>query len=304
MGGPGVLRMGDGVKLYTAHEYWLICPTHVLFKMNREVCEHKQCLTCTLHAGRPPQLWRYSGSLTRALRHVDCLLTPSKFALAKHRSEGIDCRMMHLPHFVPAMPPAAPAPSDAPLPSRPFFIYVGRLEKLKGAQDLVRIFGRYREADLLLVGQGGYEDVLKQEARDLPHVKFLGSLHPTKLSALYQAATAVLVPSICYETFGLTAAEALMNGTPAIVRKIGALTEIVEQSGGGYTFSTDEQCIAAMEELRGNPALRREMGQRGQSAARELWSTEAHLGRYLRLAESLLDQQSPLEEPDLVALSS
>lgn len=35
IGGPGVLRLGRAVKLYTAHEYWLICPTHVLFKFNR-----------------------------------------------------------------------------------------------------------------------------------------------------------------------------------------------------------------------------------------------------------------------------
>src|SRR5712692_1478003 len=31
MGAPGVLELGRAVKLYTAHEYWLICPTHLLF---------------------------------------------------------------------------------------------------------------------------------------------------------------------------------------------------------------------------------------------------------------------------------
>jgi len=32
VGGPGVLRMGRGVKLYTLHEHWWVCPTHVLWK--------------------------------------------------------------------------------------------------------------------------------------------------------------------------------------------------------------------------------------------------------------------------------
>src|SRR5262249_41637194 len=45
VGGPKVLEYGRGVKLYTLHEYWLICPTHMLFKFDREVCTEQACLT-------------------------------------------------------------------------------------------------------------------------------------------------------------------------------------------------------------------------------------------------------------------
>ena len=31
-GGPGVLSHGNGIKLYSAHEHWLVCPTHVLWR--------------------------------------------------------------------------------------------------------------------------------------------------------------------------------------------------------------------------------------------------------------------------------
>ncbi|MGE5445626.1 MAG: glycosyltransferase, partial [Ignavibacteriales bacterium] len=31
VGGPKILEYGHGIKLYTMHEYWLVCPTHVLF---------------------------------------------------------------------------------------------------------------------------------------------------------------------------------------------------------------------------------------------------------------------------------
>jgi hypothetical protein len=60
VGGPKVMMYGRGIKLYTMHEYWLICPTHVLFKFNREVCHQPQCVRCTQSygRGRPPQLWR------------------------------------------------------------------------------------------------------------------------------------------------------------------------------------------------------------------------------------------------------
>src|SRR6185295_16838678 len=63
MGAPGVLELGRAVKLYTANEYWLLCPTHVLFAFDREACTVRSCLACTLHSRRPPQLWRYTGAL-------------------------------------------------------------------------------------------------------------------------------------------------------------------------------------------------------------------------------------------------
>src|SRR5205823_13292181 len=62
LGGPGLLRMGSALKLYTAHEQWLTCPTHVLWKYQRRVCEAPQCWRCAVTYHRPPQLWR-SGSL-------------------------------------------------------------------------------------------------------------------------------------------------------------------------------------------------------------------------------------------------
>ena len=36
--GPKILEYGHGIKLYTMHEYWLVCPTHVLFRFNRAAC--------------------------------------------------------------------------------------------------------------------------------------------------------------------------------------------------------------------------------------------------------------------------
>src|SRR5205085_3718937 len=34
VGGPGLLRYGKGLKLYEAHEHWLVCETHVLWQDN------------------------------------------------------------------------------------------------------------------------------------------------------------------------------------------------------------------------------------------------------------------------------
>ena len=55
IGGPGLLKYGHGIKLYTMHEYWLVCPTHVLFKFNRAACTQTHCFFCGLTYKRPPQ---------------------------------------------------------------------------------------------------------------------------------------------------------------------------------------------------------------------------------------------------------
>lgn len=291
MGGPGVLRYGSALKLYTAHEYWLVCPTHVLFAFNREACTQRHCLACTLHYRRPIQGWRYTGLLKRCSQHVDKFLMPSRFAADRHQSDGLERPMVHLPHFVPM--PDAPR-SDSPTSTneelrsrRPYFLYVGRLEKLKGVQDAIEAFREYRSADLLIAGSGTFAAELEKLAAGMPHVMFLGAVHATRLQTLYRDALAVIVPSLCYETFGLTAVEALALGTPVIVRRIGALTEVVDQSGGGLTFSTLPELGAALDRLQTDSTLRQQLGTFGMQAVREHWSPEVHLKRYLELIQEL-----------------
>jgi glycosyltransferase involved in cell wall biosynthesis len=287
MGGPSVLRLGRAVKLYTAHEYWLVCPTHVLFKFKEVACVEKQCLLCTLKYRRPPQLWRYTGLIRRCLREIDCLLAPSRFAQEKLRTDGVRCPMTVLPHFVPA-PPAQTEARPHLNEARPYFLFVGRLEKLKGVQDLIRVFAGYRDADLVIAGNGDYASSLHKQAQGLTHVRFLGTVRSSEISELYRSAIAVLVPSLCYETFGLIAAEAFAHGTPVIARRIGALTEIVEQSGGGRLFDTLEQCRDEMERLQTEPGVRDHLGRRGRNAVDQNWTVEIHLAQYLQIAESLI----------------
>ncbi len=61
VGGPGVLGLGANrraVRIMTAHEHWLICPMHLLWKYDRKPCDGPNCLSCCLQGRRPPQVWR------------------------------------------------------------------------------------------------------------------------------------------------------------------------------------------------------------------------------------------------------
>src|ERR671932_1703874 len=98
--------------------------------------------------------------------------------------------------------------------------------------------------DLRIAGSGGYESALRERARGLDNVHFEGRLDAAQLAALFRGARAVVVPSLVYETFGYVVLEAFDEGTPVIVRDLGALPELVAVSGGGLVFRTEEELVA------------------------------------------------------------
>ena len=278
VGGPGVLAYGQGIKLYSLHEYWLVCPTHILYRFNRAPCERPHCTACTLTYRRPPQVWRYTGLLERALRHVDVFISSSRFTIEAHRQRGLPLRAIHLPHFTP--PPAEDAAPAMDLPSEPYFLYVGRLEKYKGPQTLIPVFRRHT-ARLLVAGTGTYERQLHRLAAGVSNIRFLGHVDAARLHALYRHAVAVIVPTLAYEIFGMVVIEAFSHGTPAIVRNIGGMPELIEASGGGFVYTTDAELTATMDRLLADPAARDAVGRRGYDAYLENWTPDVHLKRYL-----------------------
>ena len=281
IGGPKLLEYGEAIKLYTMHEYWLVCPTHVLFKNNRAACESRRCFTCSLIYKRPPQWWRYTRLLERAVRHVDAFIAPSRFGRDMHIRMGFDAPIEHLPLFVPET--EADFSDSFEMPAGEYFLYAGRLEKLKGLQTILPAFKRYPKAALVVAGEGGYEPELKRLAEGSSNIHFLGQVTERRLRELYRGAVALIVPSICYEVFPLVVIEAFRHETPALVRRIGALPETIEESGGGLTFDVQEGLIQAMDRLVDDRAYRQELGRRGREAYLEKWTPQVHIERYLQL---------------------
>jgi glycosyltransferase involved in cell wall biosynthesis len=282
IGGPAVLGMGQAaLRLYTAHEQWLVCPTHVLWKNNREVCEKPTCIRCSLSYRRPPQLWRSSNLIDRAMTELDALIVPSRTSARLHDRFAGTVRIEHIPHFVPDAPPTPPL-----VHRRPYFLYVGRLERIKGVDRLIEAFRRRTSEDLLIAGEGPEREALQSAAADVPNVRFLGWQDPTAVDALYRGALAVVVPTRGHESFGLVAVEAFARSTPAILHDFGALAELAGE-GGGITFRSDRQLGAALDRIASSPELRDELGKRGRRAYEERWTAASHLARYLGLVEEL-----------------
>ncbi|MGH7541922.1 MAG: glycosyltransferase family 4 protein [Gemmatimonadota bacterium] len=286
VGGPGVLSAGGGVKVYEAHEHWLVCPTHVLWRHGREVCTGRECLRCVLHHRRPPQLWRYTGYLDRQLREIDLLIAKSEFSRRKHHEFGLDRPMDVLPYFLPDLEGGEAGRTGGDphrAHDRPYFLFVGRLERIKGLDDLIPVFGDYADADLLIAGDGTDGTRLRRSAEGHPRVRFLGPVSPEALEAYYRDALALIVPSICFETFGIILIEAFRQRTPVIARRIGPFPEIVEACGGGELFESRGELVEAMRRIQRDPAHRERLARSAIRGFRERWSESAVVPRYLGL---------------------
>jgi glycosyltransferase involved in cell wall biosynthesis len=279
VGGPGLLSYGNGLKIYEAHEHWLVCPTHVLWRHNKELCDARQCLKCVVNYRRPPQLWRNLGFFKSQLNHVDVFIAKSEFSRDKHKEFGFPGEMQVVPYFLPDKPDTRDKDESSPH-DRPYFLFVGRLEKIKGLDQVIPVFTEYQDADLLILGTGEYEGKLKQMANGISNVKFLGRLPPDRLSKYYQSAIALIVPSVCYETFGIILIESFREGTPVIARKIGPFPEIVNRCGGGLLYSDNNEMIEAMRKLQGNPSYRESMSEAASSGFEAYWSEKVVMNRY------------------------
>jgi glycosyltransferase involved in cell wall biosynthesis len=291
VGGPGVLGLGQNsraVRIMTAHEHWLICPMHLLWKNDEKQCDVPECVTCCLQGRRPPQAWRLTPAIERGLRRLDALVFPSRHALEEHRRRGLGefVPLIEQPYFLPDDWSGGVEREEPMVMKRPYIAAAGRLVKMKGFQRVIPLMRFLPEVDLRIAGTGPFEPALVELARDLPNVHFEGLLDGRSLARLFRNARAVVVPSLFPETFGYVVLEAFAVGTPVIVNhEGGALYETGFLSGGGIAYRTDGELLLAMRRMVHDLALHDELAERGFAMRMGAWSESEHIERYFDLVD-------------------
>ena len=113
-----------------------------------------------------------------------------------------------------------------------FFLYVGNLEKRKGADLLIEAYRRYRaqggKSELLLAGKlrdAEIESSLRAAERELSGLRYLGYVSEEERDALYRRCRCMVFPSRG-EGFGIPLIEAMASGADVIASRIGVFEEI------------------------------------------------------------------------------
>lgn len=285
MGAPEILQWRTGaVMAYMAHEHWLVCPTHLLYR-DGAPCTERICMRCTIRHKRPPQLWRYTGKLSKAIDQLDLLITLSEFSRAKHHELGIRRPIEVVPNFVP-LPASAPDHSAPPPFPSPYFLFAGRLEEPKGLDDVLPLFSGTEGPALLVAGEGSHAPTLRALARDQRRIHFVGRVGPGELDALYRHAIALVMPSKGYESFPLVVLEALAAGTPFLARDVGPAAEIVSRTGAGVLFNGPDDLAPLLTRMAGDAAFRDALAARARPAVATHFAEEVVVPRLITLLES------------------
>ena len=137
-------------------------------------------------------------------------------------------------------------------------LFMGRLVYEKGVQNLIaampKILNGYNDAKLVVAGQGGMLEELKQQTRALGienKVYFAGYMNGKDVQRMYKAADISVFPSL-YEPFGIVALEGMLAENPVVVSDIGGLNEIVDHRVNGmksYTGNANSLADSILELL-------------------------------------------------------
>jgi glycosyltransferase involved in cell wall biosynthesis len=173
-------------------------------------------------------------------------------------------------------------------------VQVARLDYLKdhatAIHALAEVVRCRTNVRLVLVGEGPEEERIAEWIRQrnlASHVRLLGLR--SDISRLLSAADVFLLTSIS-EGIPLAVIEAMAAGLPVVSTNVGGLTETVEDGRTSFLASAGDHVTLAQHILRlaEDPALRRQMGQRGRERAIRLFSERRMHAHYLQCYREIL----------------
>jgi glycosyltransferase involved in cell wall biosynthesis len=120
-------------------------------------------------------------------------------------------------------------------------ISVGRLDKQKGFQDVIRALPSLPEHHYIIIGEGSDRTFFEELAKKYgvkDRVHFVGSKTPEEIMQFYQTSGLFILPSRT-EGFGLSVVEAMAAGIPVITSNIEVLSMHTER-GDGISIDTQD----------------------------------------------------------------
>jgi glycosyltransferase involved in cell wall biosynthesis len=160
--------------------------------------------------------------------------------------------------------------------ARPYLLYAGRRETLKGTPmltDFVDAFRRRTGRDVMLVFTGS--GPIEAPPGLLPHILDAGFVSEQEKHEAMAGAVAFVHPS-ALESLGIVVLESWLAGTPCLVSAHGeVLRHQCRESGGGLWFRTYPEFEEELLLLLDQPALRDALGRAGRAYVLREYSWDA-----------------------------
>ena len=223
----------------TIHNFRLLCPG-ATFTRNSEICE--DCISKGLGQSLKHKCYRGSLAQTfimyvmlkfhRIIGTYDKInyITLTEFNKKKLLNlVKVESKIYVKPNFVEKREQSERILDD-------YFVYIGRLDEIKGINFLIEAWKDIDEnIELYVIGTGPEKEKIKKfiEKNNIKNVKMLGFMQRNKIFDIIQKSRAVVVPSNWNEPFGMVIIEAFSKGVPIIASKIGSIPYIVDHNVNG-----------------------------------------------------------------------
>jgi glycosyltransferase involved in cell wall biosynthesis len=293
--------------VYTLHNFRLLCGGATLMRDGRP-CE--LCVT-----GSPFQAVRYrcyrdsrAASAAAAWmiafnrragtfqRKVDRFIALTQFAKSRFVHAG------YPPERIAVKPDAISDPagssargrSAAGVSPRPGqrALFLGRLSPEKGVSTLLGAWTRDIPVDLAIAGVGPLAPLVGAAAEGSGgRIDALGFVSADRLHGELAAAQFLVMPSECYEGFGVVIIEAFAHGTPVLASNLGSMAELVEDGVTGLLFDPgDQRDLAAKATwLAEHPQERQRMGAAARREFERKYTLERNYDQLMTIYAAALE---------------
>lgn len=228
----------------TVHNFRMLCPAATFYR-DGHICEdcvkkglmcavknkcyrasRAQTLVCVLNT-----LFHRMTGIYRRINYI-CLTEFNKTKLLQLRQISAE-QVSVKPNAVPDFGGKA-EPKD-------YYVFVGRIEEIKGIDILTEAFKTLPDIKLKIVGSGVLENKVRNRinAENINNIELLGYKSRDDVNKIMKNAKAIIMCSQWYETFGMVIAEAFSCGIPAIVGNIGNIKDMIRQGENGVLFKYD-----------------------------------------------------------------
>jgi glycosyltransferase involved in cell wall biosynthesis len=227
-------------SVMTLHNFRILCPTALLYH-DGAVCERSLQHSCWWTVPRRVYRNSFLGTLAVASMveyhkrastwktKVNRFIALTEFGKAKFIEGGLPAERIVVKGN--AVQPAGVG--DALGGSRAGALFVGRLSDEKGIRVLLSAWSKMKEP-LEIVGDGPLMSWVRANASDNIHVH--GTASPETVRRKMLSSRFLVLPSTCYETFGMVVIEASACGLPSLVSDTPTLKEIVQSGVTGVHF--------------------------------------------------------------------
>jgi glycosyltransferase involved in cell wall biosynthesis len=217
--------------------------------------------------------------------HVTRFISASEFLRSKLIVAGFDASRIHVLRN-PIPDPVGSA--DVLWTGAGSYVgYAGRLSPEKGIATILNAAALCPAFEFRLAGK-------LSDSLSLPHplprnVRLVGFLRKDQLAEFYKGARLIISASECYESFGMSVAEAMLHARPVIASRIGVFPEWVRERVNGMLFEPGdaEELAEKVRALWDRPDLCRAMGEAGRQRALIEYSPDTYYRQFLEICREM-----------------